>query len=540
MLTLVAAIPILAVLVLMVVAKWSAVAAGGVAALGAIILALTAFDFGGTDSGFTSLEGVVGVVTRAAWTALTVMLIIGPALGIHHLQQRTGATTVLERGLSRITPDPRVAALLIVWFFTMFIEGAAGFGTPVALAAPFLVAAGFKPVTAVVAALIGHATAVPFAAVGTPTLAQAALVEYSIGDLSWAVAPYQLIVGLVMAVAIARLLGTMTTTQGPPWKWMAVAYVGFFVPFLLLARFVGPELPSLAGSLVGAMIFVGVIRWVAKRRLATRIPALAGTGDGYVSVPDSTVEPELELGSRDSHIVAHEGEADVPRSRDMSLLVAASPYLLLVALVLVTRLVPPVRDGARSVTWTWELFGAFGESIEPLYHPGVLLALAFLGGGLIQRSSVRSMGHAFVDATLQLRPVFLALVAMVTVAFTMSESGMTEQLALAAAGVGAAWPLLAPAVGALGTFMTGSATASNFLFTEFQDDTAQAAGLQPLPLLGAQNSGAAVGNIICPHNVVAAAATVGLSGREGEVLKRTLPAALVAIVLVGIAAYFVS
>ncbi|WP_061963374.1 L-lactate permease [Demequina aurantiaca] len=540
MLTAVAAIPIVAVLLLMVVAKWSAVAAGAVAAVGAMVLALTAFDFGGEDWGFTSVEGVIGIVARAAWTALTVMLIIGPALGIHHLQQRTGATNVLERGLSRITPDPRVAALLIVWFFTMFIEGAAGFGTPVALAAPFLVAAGFKPVTAVVGALIGHATAVPFAAVGTPTLAQGALTDYSLGDLSWAVAPYQLIVGAVLAVFIARLLGTMSTEQGPPWRWMAIAYVAFFIPFLLLAKFVGPELPSLAGSLVGALVFIGVIRWVAKRRASTPVPALVGSGGEYVEIPDAIADPALELGASDSHIEPAPKESTASRAPEMSMLAAGAPYLLLVALVLVTRLVPPVRDAARSVTWSWELFGAFGESIEPFYHPGILLALAFVGGGLIQRSGARNMGQAFVDATLQLRPVFLALVAMVTVAFTMSESGMTAQLALAAAGVGAAWPFLAPAVGALGTFMTGSATASNFLFTEFQDQTAQSAGLNPLPLLGAQNSGAAVGNIICPHNVVAAAATVGLSGREGEVLKRTLPAALIAIALVGVAAYFVS
>jgi lactate permease len=133
----------------------------------------------------------------------------------------------------------------------------------------------------------------------------------------------------------------------------------------------------------------------------------------------------------------------------------------------------------------------------------------------------------------QLGPVVLALVAMVAIARTMSQSGMTTELAGAAAGAGTAWPLVAPAIGALGPFVTGSATASNILFTELQASTAEAVDRPVLPLLGAQGFGAAVGNIVCPHNVVAAAATVGLSGQEGSVLRRTLPVALVYVALGG-------
>ncbi|WP_402463666.1 L-lactate permease [Isoptericola aurantiacus] len=512
MLTLLAVLPIAAILVLMVAVRWSAAAAGGTAAVGAMALALTAFGFGGPDFPFGPVQGVVGVLARAAWVALTVMLIIGPALGIHHLQQRTGATKALEAGLARITPDPRVAALLIVWFFCLLIEGAAGFGTPVALAAPFLVAAGFRPVTAVVAAMVGHASAVPFAAVGTPTLAQLAIVDDAPRELSWAVAPYMALTGLVLAFVVARLVGTLLPTAGPPWRWMAVAYLAFFVPNLLVARFVGPELPSLVGAIGGAVVFVLAVRWAVRRR-----------------PPPPPAEVAAEDAVTDAAVAEHP-----PR---MSFLAATAPYLVLVVLVLVTRLIVPVRDAARSVVWQWELFGHFSESIEPLYHPGLLLALAFLAGAVWQRAALADMGAAFRRATLQVVPVFVALVAMVTVAFTMSESGMTTQLAVAAAGAGVLWPVLSPFVGALGTFMTGSATASNILFTEFQDQTALAADLDPVPLLGAQGAGAAIGNIICPHNVVAAAATVGLGGREGQVLRQALPVAAVCLVLIGAMAW---
>jgi lactate permease len=514
-LTLLAALPIVAVLVLMVALKWSAVAAGATAAVGALLLALTAFDLGGQDFSFGPVQGVVGILAGAAWVALTVMLIIGPALGIHHLQQRTGATKALEAGLARITPDPRVAALLIVWFFCLLIEGAAGFGTPVALAAPFLVAAGFKPVTAVVGAMVGHASAVPFAAVGTPTLAQLAIVDYGARELSWAVAPYMAVAGVVLAFVVARLVGTLVPTAGPPWRWMAVAYVGFFAPNLVIARFVGPELPSLVGSILGAIVFVLAVRLVQRRRSGAQVPAEA---------------------SAEADVVAAAQREQAP---PMSFLAATAPYLVLVLLVLVTRLVPPVQDAARSVVWEWELFGHFTESIEPLYHPGLLLALAYVAGALWQRASLDDVAAAFRRATLQVVPVFAALFAMVTVAFTMSESGMTTQLAVAAAGAGALWPVLSPFVGALGTFMTGSATASNILFTEFQDQTALAADLDPVPLLGAQGAGAAIGNIVCPHNVVAAAATVGLGGREGEVLTRALPVAGICLVLIGAMAWLI-
>lgn len=551
MLTALAALPVAAILILMVGAKWSASLAGATAAFGAIILALTAFEYG-QDDPFGPLEGVIGVLARAAWVAFTVMLIIGPALGVHHLQQRTGATAALEAGLARITPDPRVAALLIVWFFCLLIEGAAGFGTPVALAAPFLVAAGFKPVTAVVAAMVGHASAVPFAAVGTPTLAQLAIVDYAPRELSWAVAPYMAVVGLVLAFVVARLVGTLLPTAGPPWKWMAVAYAAFFVPNLLIARFVGPELPSLVGAIGGAVGFILIVRWAVSRRMRGDA---TGTGprltDEEIAADEQVRESAEEVIERSEERRAADARAGltgpvhtgpvhtVRREPRMSVLSATAPYLVLVALVLLTRLVAPVREASQAWEVRWELFGHFSESIQPLYHPGLLLLVAFLAGAVWQRAAVRDVGLAFEKATYQVIPVFVALVAMVTVAFTMSESGMTTQLAVAAAGAGAAWPLLSPFVGALGTFMTGSATASNILFTEFQDQTALSADLDPVPLMGAQGAGAAIGNLICPHNVVAAAATVGLSGREGQVLTQALPIAAVCLAIIGAMAWVI-
>ncbi|HET6519262.1 MAG TPA: L-lactate permease, partial [Geminicoccaceae bacterium] len=138
----------------------------------------------------------------------------------------------------------------------------------------------------------------------------------------------------------------------------------------------------------------------------------------------------------------------------------------------------------------------------------------------------------------RLAPVVVALVAMLALSRLMVHAGMIETLALAAAAaLGGAWPLVAPLVGVLGTFVTGSATASNILFTDFQEATARELRLPVLPLVGGQGFGAAVGNIICPHNIIAGGATVGIAGREGEVLRGTAPACAVYAGLGGVVLY---
>jgi lactate permease len=481
----VAAGPIAVVLVAMVGLRWSAARAGLAGVAVAAALAVGAFGFGGPGDPFGVVEGSVGVAAEAGFIAFTIVLILGPALGVHHLQQRTGASDRLRAALGRLSPDPRVAGLLVAWFFALFLEGAAGFGTPVALAAPFLVAIGFSPLAAVTAALIGHASGVSFGAVGTPVMAMAASSGIPGPVLAAATAPYHVALGWILAAALVVTIGRATGGP-PPWAAGAAATTAFFVPYWLLARFVGPELPTLGGALVASAVFVAVF-------LRPRPGPPVGAGE--------RIAP-----------------GDVAR--------AAAPYLALVALVGVTRLVPPVRDALQAVVVRWELFDRFHGEIQPLHHPGVLLAVAFVVGAIAQGAPGHEVARVFADTNRQLVPVTVALVAMVGIARFMTSAGMTDELAAAAAGAGTLWPVLAPAVGALGSFVTGSATASNVLFTGLQQSTAQALGQPVEPLLGAQGFGAAVGNIICPHNIVAAAATVGLTGREAPVLRRTLPLTL--------------
>jgi lactate permease len=493
MTALLAGLPILTILILMLGVRWSAGRAGVVGVAVALAVALFAFGFPAATRPAPGLgAALAGTGAEAGFSALTILWIIGPALGIHELQLRTGAADVLRDALASFAPDPRMLALLVAWFFVLFMEGAAGFGASVALAAPFLVAAGFRPVDAVTIALIGHVVGVSFGAVGTPIMPQVLATGLTGSEIARATGVYHSLLGwlpLFAMLAVVRRSAPGAAAARRIGVWTGVAFLCFIVPYTLLWRFVGPELPTLAGALFGGIAFVLLVRV-----FGTRTPQ------------EATTRP-----------------ADPPAV----VVRAAAPYLVLVALVLVTRLVPEVREALLGVELRWSLEGPFAGSMQPLYHPGTMLLAGFLAGASFQRAGRAVIGQAFVRATRRLIPVTVALTAMLLLSRIMVHAGMTESLAAAAAaGAGGGWPFFAPFVGVLGTFVTGSATAANILFTDFQQETALAVGLPVVGMVGAQGFGAAVGNMVCPHNVVAAGATVGLHGDEGAILRRTLWVAL--------------
>ncbi|MFU8804697.1 MAG: L-lactate permease [Bradymonadaceae bacterium] len=501
---LVALVPIAIILVLMIFLRQSAARAGLVGLVATVVLVFTFFDIG-EATGLRTTVATLGALAEASFTAVTILWIIFGALCVHHLQVRAGAIDVLERAVGVLSTDPRIIAVLIAWFFALFIEGAAGFGTSVALAAPFLVSFGFRPVAAVTIALVGHSVGVSFGAVGTPILPQIAVTPFSGLEIAGATGLYHVILGWVMLVVVMLIVSRQFEDgELPPRSmvgWVALGAFSFLLPMYGLARWVGPELPTLGGAVVGAAIFVIALRIAGRRR-------------------------------------QKDDEASVDAPRAGAILRASSPYLVVIFLILVTRLIPPVQTALMGLEWEWTLFGEFSGRFQPLYHPGTILVLGYLLGGLIQRVSLGTMREALEVALKQLVPVMVALVAMLGISRLMVHSEMIEALAEAAAtGAGGTWPFFAPWVGVLGTFVTGSATASNILFTDFQMATAQTLEISPLKTLGAQGFGAAVGNIICPHNIIAGCATVGVTGQEGEILRRTLGACVVYAVLGGIVAW---
>lgn len=482
-----AGLPLAAILAAMLGLRWSAARAGLVGLGLALAVALLVFGYGRAILPDLGPGRAVGfALAEAAFTAATIVWIVFPALCIYEAQERSGAFSAIRDALAKVSDEPRVLALLVAFFFGLFMEGAAGFGTPVALAAPLLVSLGFTPLRAVALALIGHSAGVSFGAIGTPILAQAEITGIPAAEIAARTGLYHALIGIVLVLFTIRLAEDRPLGRRDLGLALAAAF-SFFAPALAFAVLVGPELPTLGGAIVGVAIFVVLLRLTAPR-------------------------------------TARKGEAPLSPG---ALVRASLPYILVVALVLVTRLMPPVQEALRSVAIAWSLEGGFSGRFEPLYHPGSLLMLGFVGGVLAQGGSPRAILDAMARAGRRLAPVVVALLAMLAIARLMVHAGMIGALATAAAGIGPLWPVLAPAVGVLGTFVTGSATASNILLSEFQAQTARALDLSTTPLLAAQSFGAAVGNIVAPHNIVAGGATVGLTGREGPIMRLTAPACVV-------------
>ncbi|MDZ7726774.1 MAG: L-lactate permease [Dehalococcoidia bacterium] len=493
----VAAVPVAAVICLMLVGR-SAAQAGAIGLALAVLIAWTPL-FGGTLAGDNGrANATLAALLEAGFTALTILWIVFAALCVYQLQDLSGAIVTIRDRLASFSSDPRMIAILVAWFFALFMEGAAGFGTPVALAAPLLVGLGFRPVEAVSIALLGHAIGVSFGAVGTPVIPQAAATDLTLVSIARATAILHTLLGSFMVFVVVYLASRVATERGAAniWWWAALAAIAFIVPYWAIAWFVGPELPTLLGALIGgAMLIVVLSRSNARQDIAKPPPQSARA---------ASQEPHL----------------DGPSAPGM--LRSASPYLVLIVLVLFTRLVAPIEEASRAVALEWTIGERFGGQFEPLYHPGTLLLLSFMVAGPLQRQPPRVFRQAVRTAALRLAPVSIALFATLGVARLMVHSGMIEELAIAAAAnLGTMWPIAAPFVGILGTFATGSATSSNVLFTELQASTAIQLELPLDSMVGAQGFGAATGNVIAPHNIVAGGATVGLKGQEGAVLRRT-------------------
>lgn len=474
---LLALLPILLLLLCMTALGWSAASSGMIGAAAAMGLAILAFEYE-TDG-----IGLVGPLLEAGFTAATILWIVFPALAIHEVQTRSGASMRISKWLTSISDKPAILVLILAWFFALLLEGAAGFGTPVALIAPMLVALGFSSQRSLVLALIGHAAGVSFGAVGIPMVPLLEAQAVNPRELSLTIMLLHAALGWALVLVVFRL----AITEGRTGNWILVPFAAFlfFLPALALAWLVGPELPTLGGALIGGVIFIALVKW--------KWPP-GGSPLGTVKY---------------------------------GILLAILPYALVLTAILVTRTLPPLTASLQSVVVEWDLAARFSGSVSPLYHPGTMLMLALAGAVMLRPASRLVILPSLRAAAFRLPSVAFALVSVLLLSRIMVHSGMIDALASAAAAVlGSAWPAAVPLVGALGSFITGSATASNILFSRFQVAAADASGLEPMLALAGQGFGAAIGNVIAPHNIVAGAATVGLVGREGTILKATLPVCL--------------
>ncbi|MCA9171688.1 MAG: L-lactate permease, partial [Planctomycetales bacterium] len=472
--------------------------------------------------------------------------------------EASGAMSQIRAGFRDISPDRRVQVIIVAWLFGSFIEGAAGFGTPAAIAVPLLVGLGFPAPAAIVAGMLIQSTPVSFGAAGTPILvgvnsglsgaANVQAVAASQGGwntflagIGLKVALLHTIAGTLVPLAVVTLMtrhfgSNRSFRDGlAVWRFALFAAFAMTIPYLLVAWTLGPEFPSILGGLTGLAIVVTA----AKRHWL--LPRNTQPWDFPPSAewPASWRSPlaDLDAAPRDSC---------APTVPQHSALSAWLPYLLVALLLVLTRLSQlPFKAWLSSFAISVESIAntTISYSSKPLYLPGTVFIVVSLLTCWLHGVSWQATRTSWWRSAITLRKASVALlftVPMVQVfIYTMGGSAGYDEMPIALARgverlVGQAWPLFAPIVGGIGAAVAGSNTISNMMLSLFQFDVGQRIGVDPTWVVALQAVGGAAGNTICVHNVVAASAVVGLVGREGEIIRTTAPFFLYYATLAGI------
>jgi len=545
-LALLAFTPILLASILLVGLRWPARRAMPLVYLVSALIALYGWDMSFNRVMASTLQGLV-VTLGLLW------IIFGAILLLNTLKH-SGGIAVIRAGFTTISPDPRIQAIIIAWLFGCFIEGASGFGTTAAIAAPLLVAIGFPAMAAVLMGMLVQSTPVSFGAVGTPivvgittgldnaTISQQLIANGSSWEaylqlITSQVAIIHALVGtimpLIMVIMLVRFFGREKS-------WRAVfevlpfalfAGLAMTIPYVLTGIWLGPEFPSLVGGLVGLAVVTTAAR--AGFLVPKNIWSFADRKD-WPAEWIGTIEMKL----------------DELTARPMSSFRAWLPYLLVGVILVISRVFPEVTALFKSISFSAnDLLGEAGVSagVQPLYLPGGILVMVVLMTFFLHRMQLRDLGNAVKESGGVLLSAGFVLLFTVPMVRILINSGVNAadlpsmpivMARYVADSVGGIYPLFAPAIGALGAFLAGSNTVSNMMFSQFQFGVAQNLGLSTALVVAGQAIGAAAGNMIAIHNVVAASATVGLLGREGTTLRRTIWPTLYYVLATGLIALF--
>lgn len=521
-------LPILVLMVLMVVLRWTAPQAGMLGMFTAAAVALLIFQ--------TPLETLAVGGAKGVWDAVFILYVVWPALLLYQVTDKAGGYEALRQGITRFSRNELFVVLALGWVFSSFLQGIAGFGTPIAVVAPLLVAFGLRPVYAVAIPIIAHVWAKFFG-----TLAVGWLATLQVVDLA---DPTEVAFQTGLLLIIPVVLGGFTVVwmygRGPALRhaWPLVLVIStIHGGGQAVMTLVDPVLSTFIPATLALLALYPLSRW--KR---------------YVSMPETIVDrPAMRNARADAPL-----EDDAPMAFAMSFL----PYLLLTALTIGALVIEPVNRALGlfsigmpfpAVTTGYGIVrGAVApySPFSPLTHPGTFLLVTALVTWVVYhlrgyfqvqaRAKAREgsegddqsvLGALFADAV----PASVPVIAFLAMAQIMNHSGQNDVLALGIAAVAPAmaFAFLSSSIGALGAFMTSSSTSSNVLFSDLQQSVAELKSLPEASIIAAQSAGGALGNAIAPANVVLGASTAGISGQEGAIIRKTLPWTIVTVLLTG-------
>lgn len=494
-----AALPILLLLVLMTVFKWGGTKAGPASWLAGLVISLVLFGL--------NMDVFLVSQAKALIYALFVLLVLWTALLLYNLNNEIGGITALTAWLEALVPEKSLLLILIAWAFTGVLEGIAGFGLPIAVAAPMLVSLGVPALNAIAAAAIGHSWAVTFGNMGmvfqnlvsisdTPEAMLVPLAGVLLG-----------IANLLTGLAVAHILGGLRHWKLIVLLSMIMSGVQYGVAALDLL-----PLSGFTAALTGLIAAILISRKKATGPDAINIPRKLWATFASYGLLSALTLVVFSGGGLHDFLYRFNWQAEFPQ------VVTANGF---------------VTPAGHGQTFRWFLY------------PGTLLLIAYVFSYFIfcrMRLSNRStFKQAFARTARSAVPATLGVVSTVGLSVMMDHTGMTQLLAVTLSDLtGRVFPLVSPVIGMLGTFATGSNTNSNVLFVPLQQDVAGLLHILPLILLAAQTAGGSLGSMIAPAKLIVGTANANLAGGEGRVLAKTLPYAALIVLGIGLAVLVLS
>lgn len=525
----VAVLPIVAMLVTLGVLRWKAHHAGLFSWMVALIVGVTAFQMPVVQALSTSVQGFAYGMFPIVWILLT-------AIWMYEVTVTSGRFEDLRRTFFRISDDPRVVGLLIAFCFGGLLEALAGFGAPVAITAAMLVAVGFSPLRSALIALLANTVPVAFGAVGLPVLTAARVGGF---DDVLAISPITgRMTAMLCLVVPFLLLAVMDGKKGVRECWPIGLVIG--VSFGITKWIVSATSLYNLTEVFAAVISVGV----ALAFLRFWKPNGSVTALGRIGTP---IDPEIE---KDVVLPVQAPAAEYQLTAGR-ITMALVPYFMVIVIFGLAA-IPSVKQALESVdvTFAWPLLQDLQDAAgNPAAHrtftfgwastPGILLALIAILTGFIYRMPLGQTLGVLWTTTKKMRFAALTIGSVVALAYVMGDSGQTLSLGLFIAGAGAVYAALAPILGWIGTYVTGSDTSANILFSGLQSSVGMEIGpgshlgtydMRAL-LVGANAAGGVVGKMISPQSLAIAAAAIMLPGSESVILRHILKWSLVLLAL---------
>lgn len=488
--------------------KIKAYRAALISAVLAFLLAVTVWSMPLEFAFQAALEG-------AATGLWPIMWVIIAAIYTYNVTAETGSMNIISKTLAKISPDRRIQALILAFSFGGFLEAAAGFGTAVAIPASLLAGIGFDPLFAAVICLIANTVPVAFGAIGIPiiTLAQVTGISQKIltAYTAYQLVPFIIILPFVLVIVLTKSLKYLKEVIGVCF----ISGISFAVFQTLVAVFIGPEIAAIVGSLASLLAIVVYVKIKPIKNIWI--------------FPGEKVNNEVA-----STKLTDENEVKISGKKQ---LIAWTPYIVLLILIMSVNFVPQFKFLGNISSKVQLYFGPGGKPLvfQWINTPGSIMFISAIIGGLVQGSSIKSLAVVFIKTIKQLLPTIVFVSSIVAMAKIMGYSGMVSVIAITLANAaGKVYPFISPLIGALGAFITGSDTSSNILFGALQKQTALQIHANAAWIAAANAVGASAGKMISPQSIAVAATATGLAGKEGKILKSTLPYCLGYVILLGV------